>query len=207
MSKSKFFASILLFSICTIMFGTITVFAAVNFISDALWYKQERTNWCWAAVTETIIDKETSGFTKGSYKSRQERIVATAKGNIANVTGNTDDMIKAMKAINSSAFRNSTWDYILGSSDFSKIMNEILNDDVVGVNLYNAKPPYFTGQSLKGHSTYAYWVDTSKNNILLGDPWSTNQYIDVYRDALLNTGIECHAFPGIKVYGGIYLIY
>ena len=34
-------------------------FAAVHNIKDAKWYRQTASNWCWAAVSETMIDKET----------------------------------------------------------------------------------------------------------------------------------------------------
>lgn len=207
MKKSKYLTATVVSAASMLIFGSVTAFATVHFIKDALWHKQENTNWCWAAVTETIVEKETPNFTKGEYNSRQARIVAIAKGSPANVTGNTDDMIKAMKKLNSSKFSRATWDYIQYDSDFADIEKEIIGDDVVGINLYNAKPPFQSGQVLKGHSTYAYWVDSDKDNILLADPWKNSNYIDVYKNALMNTGIECHAFPGVKVYGGIYLKY
>lgn len=207
MKKSKYLTATVLSAAAMLIFGSVTAFAAVHFIKDALWHKQLNSNWCWAAVTETMVEKETSNFTAGGYSSRQARIVALAKGTTSNVTGNTDDMIRAMKQLNSSAFKNATWDYISTSSDFNDIEQEILSDDVVGINLYNAKPPFVSGQVLKGHSTYAYWVDSANDNILLADPWKSSNYIDVYKNALMNTGFECHAFPGIKVYGGIYLKY
>ena len=114
-------------------------------------------------------------------------------------------MIKAMKSLNSITFSRADWDYISGSYEFNNIMDEILSDDVVGVNLYNERPPYSEGRSYKGHSTFAYWVDTSNDNILLGDPWKSPNYLDMYKDDLLYDGMYCHAYPGVKMYGGIYL--
>ncbi len=185
--------------------GTVSVFATTHYISDVNWYKQLNTRWCWAAVSESIIDKETPSFTAGSFANRQSRIVNIAKGSVTNTTGTTSDMIKAMKSINSSAFRNATWDYISGTSEFKDIMDEILADDIVGINLYDERPPYVSGKSYKGHSTFAYWVDDTHDNILLSDPWRTSNHIDVYKSDLLYDGFYCHAYPSTVMYGGIYL--
>ena len=81
-------------------------------------------------------------------------IYAVMAGAACKIRVESSDMIKAMKSINSSAFRNATWDYISGTSEFKDIMDEILADDIVGINLYDERPPYVSGKSYKGHSTH-----------------------------------------------------
>lgn len=207
MERKKTLATLVLACLLVLTFGCITAFAAIHNIRNALWFKQFYSNWCWAAVTETMVNKETPSFTTGGFSSRQARICYIAHGNTLNETGNSVDMIRAMKNLNPAAFSAANWNYISGSSQFNSIMNEILSDDVVGINIYDARPPYQAGVSYRGHSTFAYWVDSSQNNILLGDPWESSKYIDVYRDDLLSTGIYTKAYPGVKMYGGIYIWY
>ena len=96
---------------------------------------------------------------------------------------------------------------MLFRSEFKDIMDEILADDIVGINLYDERPPYVSGKSYKGHSTFAYWVDDTHDNILLSDPWRTSNHIDVYKSDLLYDGFYCHAYPSTVMYGGIYLTY
>lgn len=207
MKKKRCFMAIAVSLVMTISFGSLSAFAAVHNIKDAKWYRQTASNWCWAAVSETMIDKETPNFTSNGFANRQARIVYAAHNNTNNTVGTSTDMIKAMKSISPTAFKNADWNNLTTSSHWKTIMNEILADDVVAIGLFNAKPPEFQTGSLKGHTTFAYWVDSSADNILLGDPWNSSNFIDVYKNDLMNTGIYCYEFPGVTVYGGTYVIY
>lgn len=164
-------------------------------------YAQEKTNWCWAASGEMVFNYISSSFSKGTFSSRQQRIVSLGgKDPSQNQTGSVVHIVQAGKEIFKSGgeFNNASY-YSLTDTSFSTITSALSTKPIV-------ISAYVSDLSV-GHTMVAYMYDTANSEIRMHDPWSGASTIYVTSEKLVTGGFLTGATGQKKLTGKYYINY